>query len=104
MEKGGYPTLDEEIILRLEHYDYEKLTQGTVIDEFDSYIPSHFSDEQISQRVADFQKKKEEAIKVAKQRDATIFLQFFGDILSNPFLNGTMTEEIEVETTNPFLD
>lgn len=104
LEKGEYPSLKEVIDLLHRNYDHERLIRSAIIDEFDCILPHHLSDDkEIFQHVEDYQKKKGEAIKLAKQRDATIFLQFFGD---NPFWNGTTnTEETEfTEEANPFLD
>lgn len=79
--------------------------RATIIDKFDCVISNQTSDEEVLRRVADFRKKKEEAMNLAKQRDANTYLQLFEGVLTNPFFNGT-TEEVqsEIQTTNPFFE
>lgn len=104
LERGEYPSLAEVTTLLHHNYDYEKVLESTIIDDFDFSIPPFISEEENIQRVEAYKKTKEEAKIRAKQRDASIFLQFFGQILKNPFFNGTMTEEIEISSKNPFID
>lgn len=103
LESGDYPSLAEVTALLQQNYDIEKLMEGSIIDDFDCIIPQPISDEETLQRVEAYKKTKEEAKEEAKQRDASIFLQFFGNLLKNPFMNGPVTEEIETSLQNPFL-
>ncbi|XP_037028541.1 uncharacterized protein LOC119068840 isoform X2 [Bradysia coprophila] len=104
LETGQHASFSKVVNLLQHNYDYEELLHKSVVEEFDCHIPSHVSKEEANKRMKQFMTKKEEGRKIAKARDAKLFLEMFNNIISNPFLNGTLRDKIVVNTTNPFSD
>ncbi|KAG4068758.1 hypothetical protein HA402_002449 [Bradysia odoriphaga] len=104
LETGQHASFSKVVNLLQQNYDYEELLHKSVVEEFDCHIPTHVSQEEANKRMRQFLNKKEEGRKLAKKRDAKLFFEIFRNILKNPFLNGTLRDEIVVKTTNPFED
>ncbi len=90
-------------------YDYEKLILDmSITDEFKCFTSPYSTETETLQQMENYRKQQEEAKQLAKRRDNKVFLKLFENVLTNPFFNGTMSIEEEIDEedskTNPFLD